>query len=75
MAGEFNTEYKKITIKTIDGSTLYGKVNIGANQRVSDLFSASDVKFIVMVDVSYKDAHGKVMFINKEHIIWAEPDE
>jgi hypothetical protein len=36
-----STEYRSITIKTSDGSTI----------------------------------HGKVMFVNKEHIVWAEPEE
>jgi hypothetical protein len=28
-----------------------------------------------MVEVMSKDSKGKVMFINKEHIVWAEPEE
>jgi hypothetical protein len=28
-----------------------------------------------MVDVSYKENVGKTIFINKRHIVWAEPDE
>lgn len=28
-----------------------------------------------MVDVSYKENVGKTMFINKRHIVWAEPEE
>jgi hypothetical protein len=28
-----------------------------------------------MVEVMSKESKGKVMFINKEHIVWAEPEE
>jgi hypothetical protein len=72
---DYQTQYRSITIRTIDGSTLYGKVNIAANERVSDLFASSDINFIVMVDVLFKDSVGKTMFINKEHIVWVEPEE
>ena len=70
---KIEAKYKAITIRTIDGSTLDGKVNIGDSNRVSDLFIGGKGKFIVMVDVSFKDGHGKTMFINKEHIVWVEP--
>lgn len=68
-------KYRSITIRTIDGSTLDGKVNIAEADRVSDLFIGGKGQFIVMVDVSFKDGHGKTMFVNKEHIVWVEPDE
>jgi hypothetical protein len=70
---QFQAKYKSITIRTIDGSTLDGKVNIAESKRVSDLFTGDKGKFIVMVDVSFKDGHGKTMFVNKEHIVWVEP--
>lgn len=70
---KFEPKYKSITVRTIDGSTLDGKVNIAESERVSDLFIGGDAKFIVMVDVSFKDGQGKTMFVNKEHIVWVEP--
>lgn len=73
-AQDYQTAYKNITIRTTDGSTLYGKVNIGAKERISDIFTSSEITFIVMVDVSYKENIGKTMFINKRHIVWAEPE-
>jgi len=72
---QFQAKYKTITIRTIDGSTLYGKVNIAEANRVSDLFTSGSTNFIVMIDVSFKDGHGKTMFINKEHVVWVEPEE
>jgi hypothetical protein len=70
-----NTEYRPITIKTTDGSTIHGKVNLAYKQRVSDLFTKCDTPFLIMVDVMSKESKGRVMFVNKEHIVWAEPEE
>ena len=74
-AEDYQVEYKKITIKTTDGSTIYGQINIGEKERVSDIFTSNKNFFVVMVDVSYKENVGKKIFINKRHIVWAEPDE
>lgn len=71
----YKAEYKNITIKTTDGSTIFGKINIGEKERISDIFTGNKSLFIVMVDVSYKENVGKTMFINKRHIVWAEPEE
>ena len=70
-----NTEYRSITIKTTDGSTIHGKVNLANKQRVSDLFTKATTQFLIMVEVMSKESKGKVMFINKDHIVWAEPEE
>ena len=74
-AEDYQVEYKNITIKTTDGSTIYGQINIGENKRISDIFTSNESLFVVMVDVSYKENVGKTIFINKRHIVWAEPDE
>ena len=74
-ADDYQVEYKNITIKTTDGSTIYGQINIGEKERVSDIFTSNKSPFVVMVDVSYKENVGKTIFINKRHIVWAEPDE
>ncbi len=66
--------YRKLTVKTTDGATLSGKVNIGMHERVSDLFTKVDSQFLVMFDVELKESSGKIFFINKDHIVWAEPD-
>ncbi len=71
----YSPEYRSITIRTTDGSTINGKVNISPEQRVSDLFTQGDKPFIVMVDVVLKDAVGKTRFINKDHIVWVEPED
>ncbi len=70
-----SAEYRLITIKTSDGTTIHGKVNLAYKQRVSDLFTKCTAPFLIMVDVMSKESKGKVMFVNKEHIVWAEPEE
>ena len=72
---KYETEYRSITIRTTDGSTLNGQVNISPDQRVSDLFIRADKPFIVMVGVSSTNTQGKTRFINKDHIVWVEPDD
>jgi len=38
----YKREYRNVTIRTIDGSTLLGKVNIGIKERVSELFTKTE---------------------------------
>ena len=71
----YNPDYRWITVKTSDGSTLRGKINIGATERVSDLFIRRDFAFIVLVEVTTDDGGGKTRFVNKDHIVWVEPDD
>ena len=68
-AEDYQAEYKNITIKTTDGSTIYGKINIGEKERVSDIFISNKSLFVVMVDVSYKENVGKTMFNNNSALI------
>ena len=70
----YDTDYRMVTIKTTDGSTVQGKVNIAPNQRESELFNIHKGPFVVVVDASYGDVCGKTLFINKNHIIWVEPE-
>ena len=72
---DYVTDYRTITIKTTDGSTINGKVNLTSKQRVSDLFTDAGSQFIILVDAVTKEGSGKILFINKEHIVWAEPEE
>ena len=72
---EFQARYVRVTIKMIDGSILNGKVNLSSKQRVSDLFTKSSNPFIVVVGALTRQAEDKIMFLNKNHIIWVEPDE
>ena len=71
----YKREYRNITIRTTDGSTLIGKVNIGIKERVSDLFTKTDNPFIVLVDVEHSGINRKVLFVNKNNIVWVEPED
>jgi len=71
----YKREYRKVTIRTIDGSTILGKVNIGIKDRVSDVFTEADNPFIVLFDVEHKDIAEKVLFVNKNNIVWVEPED
>ena len=71
----YKKEYRKITIRTTDGSIILGKINIGIKKRVSDIFLKTDEPFIVLFDAEHKEGSGKTLFVNKSHIVWAEPEE
>ena len=74
-ASQFETDYRTITIKTVEGSAIHGNVNISPNQRVSDLITQGQGSFLVVVNASYGDCKGKTLFINKAHIVWIEPED
>ena len=67
--------YKKITIKTTDGATIQGRVNLTSKERVSDIFTKGKSPFIVLIDAFLREGQGKILVINKEHIVWVEPEE
>ena len=66
---------RKITVKTVDGMAIKGKVNLGMEERVSDLFTKVECPFLIMFDIQTGGQTGRCRFINKHHIIWAEEDE
>lgn len=72
---DYETDYRTITIKTIEGSTIQGDVNISPNERVSDLITLNKGQFLIVVNASYGDFKGKTLFINKSHIVWIEPED
>jgi hypothetical protein len=63
-----------ITIRTVDGSTITGNVHLGAADRVSDLVGDPGKAFIVLTDVTLQDGSRPVLFVNKAHIVWVEPN-
>lgn len=71
----YETDYRTVTIKTIDGSTVQGRINISPNQRVSDLLTLNKGPFLVLVEATFQDVTGKTLFINKNHIVWIEPED
>ncbi|EKD51606.1 MAG: hypothetical protein ACD_62C00221G0004 [uncultured bacterium] len=72
---DLKNNYRRITLKTVEGTCINGKINIQNYNRVSDVFAASDAEFVVLVDAKYCEAAPKTMFVNKQHIVWVEPEE
>ena len=72
---KYGPKYITITIRTTDGSTLQGKVNVALKKRVSDLFTDGSEQFIVMIEVSSRRGSNKTLFVNKNHIVWVEPED
>jgi hypothetical protein len=58
-----------------DGATIQGRVNLTSKERVSDLFTKSKSPFIILVDAFLREGQGKILIVNKEHIVWVEPEE
>lgn len=71
----YKTEYRSITVRTTDGATFMGKVNIGIKERLSDLFTKPEKPFIILLNGEHEEGAEKVLIINKDHIIWVEPEE
>ena len=71
----YTPEYRSVTIRTSNGATIQGNVNIDGKERVSDLFTSNDPPFLVLVDAVVREGHSKILFVNKNHIVWAEPDD
>ncbi|MCX5858139.1 MAG: hypothetical protein NTZ57_09610 [Deltaproteobacteria bacterium] len=64
-----------VSIKTVDGGIIRGKINVGEGNRISDVLLTSEAPFIVIYDVEYPINVNKVLIINKQHIIWVEPED
>ena len=72
---KYKAVYKLISVKTVDGSIIEGKVNIAGKGRVSELFTGSDRPFIVLVDAKLKGGGASELFINKQYIVWVKPKD
>jgi len=66
---------RQVTIRTVDGSILQGSVNLGARDRVSDLFTKNEEHFVVLFNAAYSGGTGKVLIVNKAHMVWIEPED
>jgi hypothetical protein len=65
-----------VKIKSLDGTVIDGKVSLGYENRMSDLLTKTDNPFIVVFDAMYVGSpKKKVLVLNKQHIVWAEPEE
>jgi hypothetical protein len=75
MEKSFRPDYRMLTIKTADGEIIQGSVNIASKERVSDMFTKGDSPFIVLTNVIFKDCEIRTLIVNKNHILWAEPED
>lgn len=66
---------KSVYVKMLEGSLIHGKINIGMNDRLSDVFTKGDSPFVVIYDIGEGEGPKKVLIVNKSHIVWVEPDE
>lgn len=73
-----------IRLKLVDGAMVNGQININRDQgydRLSDLVANDREPFLIIYNVTVHQGHidnpvrYKTLFINKSHILWAEPDE
>ncbi len=73
-----------VRLKLADGTHVKGYVNLNRTpgyERVSDLVTENPERFLVLFSVSVKrevndnPIFHKTLFINRDHIIWAAPDE
>lgn len=73
-----------IRLRLVDGTMVNGQVNINRDQgydRLSDLVANYREPFLILYNVTVHQGNienpirHKTLFINKDHIVWAEPDE
>ena len=73
-----------IRMKLIDGTKINGQVNINRDHgydRLSDLVANGREPFLILYNVTVHDAalenpvRHKTLFVNKQHILWAEPEQ
>lgn len=65
---------KEVIVRCTDGAVMRGKVNIGDKMsRVSDWISGNREDFITVFDATSDEEVGKVIVVNKSHIIWVVP--
>jgi len=68
-------KFKTVTVKLKDGTIINGKLNIGEYARVFDYFRSSPDQYFILSDAEHDGQSGKVVIINKNEIVWAEPED
>jgi len=73
---DYVTDYKNLSVKLSDGSSIRGKVNLGVDyKRLSDLMKHTSDKFITLVSEATSEQSRKVFLVNKDYVIWAEAED
>lgn len=77
-------ENRIVHLETINGYTITGQTNINRDpgyNRLSDLLDTKDEGFIVLSNATRtradweKPIQHKTLMVNRDHIVWATPDE
>lgn len=66
---------KEAIVKLTDGTTVKGWINLRENTRISDVLNTHEAQFIVLFDCTLREELGKVLFVNRDHILWVAPVE
>lgn len=66
---------RRVSIKLVNGTVVNGMVNIGGSRRLSDFFNKYDSAFLVLFDVSVDSQSHEVLFVSRQHILWAQPED
>lgn len=69
-----DTNYVRVNVRTTDGQTINGKVNVAEADRLSEVFTQSGDSFVVLVDANSETMSGDTLVINKRHVIWVQPE-
>ena len=75
MADTWVKNFRSVVAKIKDGTTISGKLNIGEFARVSDFFRQSPDQYLVLSDAEHRGVSGKVVILNKQEVVWVEPED
>ena len=64
-----------ISLRTVDGSVIRGKINLQDKERVSDVLVGGGSPYLIIFDASTSNVEKKVFIVNKQHIVWVEPED
>jgi hypothetical protein len=64
-----------ISLRTVDGSVIRGKINLEDKERVSDVLVKGDSPYLIIFGASTSNVNDKVFIVNKQHIVWVEPED
>lgn len=75
---KIETKSQRVRVRTTDGTTFRGKINLNNEfermDRMSDFFLKGKNPFLILYDVTAQGA-STFFVINKAHIVWATPDD
>ena len=76
-SGNTQTGLKKnsqeLIVQTVTGDSYRGYINIGFNERLSDMFTKVKSQFIIIYDAKVKGEEKATVFINKQNIVSIKP--